>query len=253
MAYAIASGLVEKNFPCRLFHFDRDSAKYVRFESIGSSSCWKLEELLEACDTVFFAVKPQNFDELLAQMNGFPTGEKLFVSIAAGISTGYLAASLGRGAKIVRAMPNTPLLVSMGATALCANEQVTPQELCYVQQIFSQLGVCEIIEEELMNAIIAVNGSSPAVVYLFVKAFVDGAKEQGIDEQLAFRLFCQSVLGSVEMLQSTGKSPEELIRMVTSPGGTTLAILDSLEQSHFSEAIADSMRACTRRAQEIGK
>ena len=104
-----------------------------------------------------------------------------------------------------------------------------------------------------MNTIIAVNGSSPAYVYLFAKAMADYAKEQGIDEEAAMRLICQTLQGSAQMLLDSGDTPDVLIKKVSSPGGTTLEALKTLEQNHFYEAIKEAMASCTRRAEEVGQ
>ena len=150
-------------------------------------------------------------------------------------------------------MPNTPLLLGAGATALCRGKSVPDDEFERVKEIFAASGMVEVLPEEQMNAVISVNGSSPAYVYLMAKAMVDGASEQGIDPKTALRLVAGTLEGCAKMLTDSGHSPDELIRMVSSPGGTTLKALDVLYDRHFESALKDAMLACTRRAEELGR
>ena len=150
-------------------------------------------------------------------------------------------------------MPNTPLLLSKGATALSPTDNVDPQVFEVVKAMFETSGVIEILPENLMNAVISVNGSSPAYIYLFAKAVCDSAEKQGIDRDVAMKLFAAVLEGSAEMLRSSGDDPDTLIQKVSSKGGTTIAALERFYAHGFEAMVDDAMNACTKRAEELAK
>ena len=137
---------------------------------------------------------------------------------------------------MVRAMPNTPLLLGKGATALCKASNVTDQVFHMVLDIFAASGDVAVLTEDKMNTVIAVNGSSPAYIYLFAKAVVDWAAAQNIENKTALELICKTLEGSAEMLRSSGNTPDELIKMVSSPGGTTLKAMEALKEHGSTKA-----------------
>ena len=257
MASAIINGILSADiFPKSSIHiYDISEEKCAAFQEKGITAESDPIQLTESCDMIFLAVKPQNMEELLSSIRiaGIDLGVKIFTSIAAGISTSYIQQTLGVDCPVIRAMPNTPLLIGQGATALCKTANVPDSMFDLVHGIFSSCGMVHVIDEAQMNAVISVNGSSPAYIYLFAKAAVDYAASQGIDPSVSLPLFCQTLKGSAAMLTDSGHTPEELIRMVSSPGGTTLAALDVFYQHDFSKLVAEAMDACTRRAGEIGK
>lgn len=246
----LGSGVVQAQ---NIFVSDPDLSKQNAMRELGVTVCKSSGEAAEAADYVFLCVKPQIYEIALGQIKDSVTPDKVIISIAAGISTGYVTSQLGCDCPVIRVMPNTPLLLSCGATALCKGKFATDKQLDTVRSIFDNGGVTEILNEDKMNEIIAVNGSSPAYVYLLAKAMLDGAKQQGIEETAALRLICQTILGSAKMLIESGKTPQQLIDMVASPGGTTLASLDSFEKSGFEQSVIDAMQACTNRANELAR
>ena len=159
--------------------------------------------------------------------------------------------ALGADRRYVRAMPNTPLLLGEGATALCRTSNVPEEDFARVRSAFACCGVTQEIDEAQMNAVIAVSGSSPAYLYLLAKLTCDYAAQQGIDPKTALTLFCQTMKGSADMLLNSGKDPQALIDMVTSKGGTTFALLNVLKEQGFNEAMISSFEACTHRAEEL--
>lgn len=254
MAGAIINGLLQRKVcaATQVAVYDHHSAHYARFESQGVHGVETIQQLVEFADIVFLSVKPQNYDEVLRLIQPFATG-KIIVSIAAGISSAFIKERLGQSAKIALAMPNTPLLLGEGATALCRCEPLTDEEYNKVKSIFAAGGVVQDLPEEQMAAVISVSSSSPAYVYLFAKAVIAGAVEQGIDPAVAKALIAQTLIGSAKMLTDSGKEPDELIQMVSSKGGTTIAALNALYARGFEEAVLEGMRHCTKRAEELGK
>lgn len=251
MSTAIINGLLNNGYERSLVYiYDIDESKVTNFN--GCNACGNILELANSSEIIFLCVKPQNFDDVLPQIK-INNNSKIFVSIAAGISTDYIKATIGEYAKIIRIMPNTPLMLGEGASALCRTSNISDNEFSIVFNIFALLGkACE-LKEEKMNAIVGVNGSSPAYIYLFADAIIKGATEQGIDGETARTLFCQTLIGSAKMLLNSEKTPDELIKMVASPGGTTLKALEVLNNKDFSNIIIEAMKACTKRAEELGK
>jgi pyrroline-5-carboxylate reductase len=254
MANAIIRGIQNSTLSSQytIMVYDIDVTKCEKMARQGVAVAESALSLVEGCSIVFLAVKPQNYGDLLEEIREVATVDQTFVSIAAGISTVYIQQVLGKPCPVVRAMPNTPLLLGQGATALCPNHvsEAAFQQVC---EIFRASGLVEILPEHLMNAVISVNGSSPAYVYLMVKTMVDHAVSYGIDEKTALRLVCQTFVGSASMLLESGSTPDELIQTVSSPGGTTLRALDALREDGFCAALEDAMDRCTRRAEELGR
>lgn len=255
MATAIIKGVMAQNDGKADFinAFDTDNNKSALMSEMGVSVCKSGCEVVENSDITVLAVKPQNYLEVLEKIKPAVNESKTFVSIAAGISIGYVQSALGCKCPVVRVMPNTPLLLKKGATALCPSDNISDEDKQVVYNMFAGSGVCEYISEEHMNEIIAVNGSSPAYIYLFAKAMADYAQKQGIDYDKAMNLVCATLEGSAAMLRESGDSADVLIQKVSSKGGTTIAALDKLKEHGFYEAVQDAMDACTKRAEELGK
>lgn len=254
MAGAIIEGILSKKV-CEASDIgviDISREKCKKFAKRGINVYDTYEAAAKNSDIIFLSVKPQNYDEVLDALRGYTDG-KIIVSIAAGISTKFIKSKLGKDSLVVRAMPNTPLLLGCGATALCHVAPVTDQQFDKVKRIFEAGGSVDILPEDKMNAVISVNSSSPAYVYLFAKAVIDGAVKQGIDYDTAKGLIAKTLEGSAKMIMSSGYSPDELIKMVSSPGGTTLKALEALYEHDFEGAIIDAMQRCTKRAEELGK
>jgi len=255
MATAIINGMLKNNVTRaeNIFVFDLDVNKLNTMKEKGVNACATAVEVVENSRFVVLAVKPQNYAEVIEEIKNAVTAETVMVSIAAGISISYVVSSLIVDCACVRVMPNTPLLLGCGATALCPSENITERDFAVVKSMFATSGVVQVLPESQMNTIIAVNGSSPAYVYLFAKAMCDYAQEQGIDANAAMELICATLKGSAEMLMRSGDTPDALIKKVSSPGGTTLAALEVLNNGNFYENIKAAMDACTRRAEELGK
>lgn len=252
MATAIIGGLVGSGFEKKnIFVFDVMEDKLGCFADMGLSVSDSALSLTESSDIIVLAVKPQQYGEVICGISSAASMEKTFVSIAAGITVDYVRGKLGINAPVVRVMPNTPLLVGKGATALSPSENVGEEVFRVVRSMFENSGVVELLPESLMNEVISVNGSSPAYIYLFAKAVCDSAEKQGIDRDVAMKLFISVLEGSAEMLRSSGDDPDTLIKKVSSKGGTTIAALERLYAHGFEEAVDDAMRACTKRAAEL--
>ena len=253
MAYAIIGGLVNPDSALsvpkkHITLFDSNPQQYEKFGdeySIAST----VTDAMQA-DIIVLAVKPQNYADVLTEINGVDLDGKILISIAAGISTAYIESKVGKCA-VVRTMPNTPLLIGKGVTALCRNQYVSDADFDLVEQICSASGTTIRLDESEMNKIIAATSSSPAYIFLMIKAICDGAEAQGIFCEDLRSAVCNMVIGSATLALESDKSLEELIRMVTSPKGTTEQALRVLYDADFEKTIAQAMDACTKRADEL--
>lgn len=264
MGFAIIKGIVESCLcgeasvsavprTISLYAYDPNNEMIQRLKQFGVEACSSEVDLIEKCDYIFLAVKPQQLDSVLDKSGASFTKDKVIISICAGITAEYIQSGTHPDAKVVLVMPNTPLLLGEGASALSRNANVTDEEFDFVKNIFSSCGKAAVIPSDKMKEIIAVNGSSPAFIYLFAKAFVDYAKSVDIDEETAKILFSQSLVGSAKMITDSGYTIDELIKMVSSPGGTTLAGLQELYDGKLTEAVDKACRSCTKRAYELSK
>lgn len=253
MAYAIIGGLVNPSSALsvsknQITLFDSNPTQYEKFGD-GYTIASTIADAMQA-DIIVLAVKPQNYADVLSEINGINLTGKILISIAAGISTAYIESKVGECA-VVRTMPNTPLLIGKGVTALCRNQYVSDADFALVEQIFAASGTTIRLDESEMNKIIAATSSSPAYIFLMIKAICDGAEAQGICCADLRSAVCNMVIGSATLALESDKSLEELIRMVTSPKGTTEQALRVLYDANFEKMIADAMDACTKRADEL--
>lgn len=254
MGGAIIRGIIsayEDN--AEIYAFDPDASKLSELEKEGVKALSSEGMICEKCKYVFLAVKPQVFDSVMPKIAPYVSSENVIISIAAGITEDYILRSTTEEAHAVIVMPNTPFLLKKGATALAKGKNTTDEEFDTVVSIFRTGGIAEVVPMDKMKEIIAINGSSPAFIYLYAKGFTEYAKSVGIDENTALRLFAQSLIGSAEMLTGSGKSIDELIKMVSSPGGTTLAGLDGLYEGKLTDVVKDCCERCTKRAYELSK
>ncbi len=254
MGYAIMKGISGSSLKdIKLFAFDVNTAAKERAADTGAEFCTSENELVEKCDYIFLAVKPQVLAGVLETIKDSLTPEKVVVSIAAGITGDYLKSRTFSELKAVLVMPNTPLLLGEGASALAKVEPVSDEEFGLVCDIFGACGQTAVLPENKMKEIIAINGSSPAFIYLFTKAFTEYAQSQDISEDTAKKLFAKTLIGSAKMITESGFSIDELIKMVSSPGGTTLAGLDRLYEGDLVQTVKNACESCTKRAYELSE
>ncbi len=258
MATAIIGGMLKTGTAPKLITvYDKLSDKAALFKEKGLNVAETLRDACEKSEFILLAVKPQNFAEVLGEIKESRTdiSDKTFISIAAGISTEAIEGFLDKKCAVVRVMPNTPLMVGKGASALCRNDRVTDEDFALACGIFEASGMIMVLDESKMNTVICANGSSPAYFYYFIDAVVKSAKAQGldIDERLLLEAVCKTVIGSAQMLLDSGKTAGELVAAVTSPRGTTERAMNVLYENNVDEIIHKAMCACTYRAEEMAK
>ena len=248
MATAILKGMTDQE---NIVLYDKDTTKYAAFSDFGYKTATSPADAVRAADYIVLAVKPQNFSELLASLEGEDFSGKTFISIAAGVPISRITGALGEDVACIRTMPNTPLMIGHGVTAITRNQNVTDDSFDFACELFGRLGSVAVIDESDMNTIISVTSSSPAYVYLFIKAICDSAEAQGLKLDNLNELVAHTLIGSAEMFLRSEKSADELIRMVTSPGGTTERAMNVLYDGDFVGMIDRAMRDCTKRAIEL--
>lgn len=254
MGAAIIKGIAAKfGSEVEIYATDLDRDKLAALSEYGVIACEKNTEVVSYCKYIFLAVKPQGMEAVLADIAGAVTSDTVLISIAAGLDGNYFKVRTDINAKVVLVMPNTPLLLGEGASALAQVAPTTDEEFAFVKSLFDACGVTAVVPENKMKEIIAVNGSSPAFIYLFAKGFIDYAASVGIDADAAKTLFSKTLIGSAKMITDSGYTVDELIKMVSSPGGTTLAGLGAYYDGKLDEVTADACRRCTSRAYELAK
>ena len=202
-------------------------------------------------DVLVLAVKPQFYAEVIRGLRECLHDGQLIVTIAPGKTLDWLEEQTGGGFAIVRTMPNTPAMVGEGITAMCPNDAVTPDQLETCRRLLESFGRAEVVPERLMDAVVAVSGSSPAYVFLFIEAMADAAVAEGMPRAQAYTFAAQAVLGSAKMVLETGRHPGELKDMVCSPAGTTIEAVQSLEEDGFRSAVMRAMRVCAEKSRSM--
>jgi pyrroline-5-carboxylate reductase len=208
--------------------------------------------VLEQADVVFLAVKPQHMAAALGPISAAWTDRHLIVSIAAGVTLDTLERLAGKKPRYVRVMPNTPCLVGYGASGYCLGPGATDTDGQCVKQMLEACGAAYEVSEPLLDAVTGLSGSGPAFVYLMIDALADGGVRAGLPRDVALALAARTVRGAAEMVLTTGRHPATLKDEVTSPGGTTIAGLQALEDRSVRAAMIAAVEAATRRSQELG-
>lgn len=213
------------------------------------------QAIVTQSQTVLLCVKPQHMAEMLGSIRDLVTEKHLIISIAAGISTKYIAQSLNPALKlhIVRSMPNTPMLVNKGMVAICPGAYATPADMAAATKIFQAAAAVVEVREDLMNAVTAVSGSGPAYFFFLVEHMIQAGIEMGLSPEQAHQLAAQTARGAAEMLCTSADSPAELRRKVTSPGGTTHAAITTMQDRGMPAIVVDALKAACKRGAELGK
>ena len=223
-------------------------------ETTGVEQAESLEKLIETCECVVLAVKPQSFGEVLPVIKANTFDGQILISLAPGVTVEYLSQETGCKTKIVRTMPNTPAMVGEGMTAICyGNDNFTETEKQMVKALFEAVGKTVELPERLMDAAVVASGSSPAYAYMFMEALADGAVKYGIPRAQAYEMVAQTMIGAGKMLLETGEHPGKLKDNVCSPGGTTIAAVAALEEAGFRNAIIKACDACYEKTISLKK
>lgn len=209
-------------------------------------------EIVENSDLIIIAVKPHVVSPILQEVSSKVTREKLFLSIAAGVTLETLEKNLPSQTRVIRAMPNTPALVQTGATVIATGSSVLQGDRELIQGLFRTIGICEVGTEEQLDAVTGLSGSGPAYGFLAIESLADGGVKMGLPRDLAQKLAAQTLLGAAKMVLESGKHPGQLKDEVCSPGGTTIAAIHKLEETGFRSSLITAVETATNRAKELG-
>ncbi len=205
-------------------------------------------------EAYLLAVKPQQMAVVLPGLAGALGAEgALVVSIAAGVSTRRLAEGLGPKARVIRTMPNTPMLAGVGCTGLAAGPGATEADLVFAESLFAASGQVHRLAEGDLDALTAVSGSGPAYFLYLIEAMVAAGVAEGLEPAVALALARQTCAGAAALLANTAEAPEVLRRKVTSPGGTTQAAIETLDAAGVQESVVRAVRAAAARSRELGR
>ena len=243
----IKSGLCKKHDVCVCDINEESLKKYDKEIKTSTDN----KEALK-CDYIVLAVKPFVMSMVLENLAQNDISGKVFISIAAGVTTEEIKSILGSDAKVVRVMPNTPAQVAEGMTVVAQPDGcVSEAELSDVVKIFDAVGKTQIMAENMINAVTGISGSGPAYVFMFIEAMADAAVLGGIPRDKAYELSAQTVLGSAKMVLETKKHPGELKDMVCSPKGTTIEAVAELEKRGLRAAVIEAIKKCIDKANNI--
>ena len=256
MGEALIKGLLAANLvPPEAIH--ASDVRIERLRSLDQQYGVQLREdngaLVRDVDIVILAVKPQIMAPVVRQIAPVVTRRKLLISIAAGVSTTTIRAALGKDARLIRVMPNTPALVLEAVTAIAKAEGLEAGDLDTAAEIFSAVGRVVTLEEDLMDAVTGLSGSGPAYVAVVVESLADGGVKMGLDRLTAMTLATQTVLGAARLMLETGMHPGALKDMVASPGGTTIAGIAAMEEGGIRNTFIKAVERATQRSRELGR
>ena len=206
---------------------------------------------LKRSQAILLAVKPQDLEKTLSEIGPEISDSTLVVSLLAGIRSARIENLLGAKARVVRVMPNTPLLMGEGMTAISGGESAKGEDVAWVESLLSKSGATLVLDEELMDAVTATSGSGPAYFFGFVEAMINAAKRLGLKDEDEKILVTQTLVGAAKMVLESGKEARTLRENVTSPNGTTAAALSLFESKAWDEIVYEAMKAARDRSQEL--
>ena len=203
-------------------------------------------------DLVILAVKPHIVPAVLNELRGALQPKQIVITVAAGVPIALYESVLGNRVSLFRAMPNIPVVVEEGATAVAGNHATTPEQRKVVERLFGALGCVVFVEESQLDAVTALSGSGPAYIYMVIEALIDGGKKMGLSQEVATRLTEQTVLGAAKLVRDTKLHPAILRDEVVTPGGTTIAAMHELERHGLRAMLISAVETATARSKEIG-
>ncbi len=210
-------------------------------------------DAVQGAGVVVIAVKPQDIEELLAELAGAVTPSQTVLTVAAAIPTALIERHLGDGVPVVRAMPNTPAAVHEGMAGLAPGKHASEEDVARAEEVLSHLGRSVRVPESYMDAVTAVSGSGPAYFALLAESMIEAGILLGLSREVATDLVVQTMLGTAKLLRDEKMHPVELREMVTSPGGTTIAAIRELEQAGVRAAFLNAIQAAMQRSKELAQ
>ncbi len=255
MGSAIVRGLIESGVAMAkdisVYDIDRRRLDYLAAEC-GVSSVTDLSQLVDQdTDILVLAIKPQNMEAVLGQLKPLVNDRMLVISIAAGVSTGFMLGKLGENIRLIRSMPNAAAMVGQSATALCKAGIASDDDAKMAVDFFSCIGQVVLVEEKFMNAVTALSGSGPGYIFTIMEALVDGGVLSGLPRDVARNLVTQTLIGAATMALDQGMSFSHLKDQITSPAGTTISGLKVMEKAGIRGILMEAVESAKKRADEL--
>ncbi|ABK86979.1 TPA: pyrroline-5-carboxylate reductase [Bacillus cereus] len=222
-------------------------------QKYGVKGTHNKKELLTDTNILFLAMKPKDIAEALIPFKEYIHHNVLIISLLAGVSTHSIKNLLQKDVPIIRAMPNTSAAILKSATAISPSKHATAEHIQTAIALFETIGLVSVVEEEDMHAVTALSGSGPAYIYYVVEAMEAAAKKIGLKEDVAKSLILQTMIGAAEMLKASEKHPSILRKEITSPGGTTEAGIEVLQEHKFQQALISCITQAAQRSHNLGK
>lgn len=210
-------------------------------------------EAASAADILILSVKPTKLGGVLAEIADTLRDDQILISVAASVPLETVERMAGRTMPVFRAMPNIPVVVEEGATAIAANSVATPEHRDLVESIFRSVGVAVFVEDEQMDAVTALSGSGPAYIYMVIEAMIAGGLKMGLSREIATKLAEQTVLGAAKQVRETGLHPAILRDQVITPGGVTISAIHELERHGLRSMLISAIETATRHSRNRGK
>lgn len=222
------------------------------FQSFGAEACPDNASIVKQADIIFLSVKPFAMSKVLTEVNPV-SSNKLFISIAMGVTLKQLESLLASDARVIRAMPNTPMLVKKGASVFVRGRNASEKDAAATRTLLGAVGICEEVPESYLDPVTALSGSGPAYIFVLIEALADGGVKAGLPRELAYKLAAQTVIGAGELVfQNINiRHPGQFKDDVTSPAGSTAAGLHFLEKHRFRFAVQGAVEAAYDRCKEI--
>ncbi|MEH7106271.1 pyrroline-5-carboxylate reductase [Bacillus sp. JJ1764] len=256
MAEAFISGILENGLMDKKNIWVTNNSNQERLTKLGElygiQSTYDLSKLFEGANIVMLAMKPKDAASAIAYIREYLSKDMLIISVLAGVSMNTIEALADKPLSIARAMPNTSAAVGKSATAIAVNERVSEEQLETTQKLFETVGMAAFVDENQLDAVTGLSGSGPAYIYYLIEAMEKSAVEIGLDPQMGKELIVQTLIGAAEMVKNSHKSPEQLRREVTSPGGTTEAGVNVLEDHGVQQAFISCIKAAATQSRKMG-
>ena len=234
-----------------LLHSKSTTSAKALAQRCGATVAENNSHVARECGLVLLGCKPFQVLDILTEISAELPGNTVIISVAAGITLAKMEDTCPEGTRIIRAMPNTPSLIGLGATGISKGKNATAEDTSATQELLSSVGMVKQTTESQLDAVTGLSGSGPAYVYTFINELSKQAIKEGLSPEDALQLATQTVLGAAQMVKQSSMTPTTLINQVTSPGGTTLAGLQALTDTGFETSIAAGVHAATERSREI--
>lgn len=256
MGVALAKGVIQTKWaePQRIIIAEPLKEKYDQLKEIvkGINVTHSNLEAAKFADVIVLSIKPQIMLRVIDEIKPALKDSKLLISVAAGITTTEMEKRAGVKMPIVRAMPNIAAVVREAATAICPGKYATEDHMAVAKHIFESVGIVVNVEEYLMDAVTGLSGTGPMYVFQILEGLSDGGVKAGLSRDTANILAVQTLIGSSKLIQETKEHPAKLKDLVTSPGGTAISALHSLERNGLKALLIDAVEVAAKRSGELG-